>query len=98
MSPSSESEAVELPEPSFQTILWRAGTEAYLATAHLPRKQRAPEYLRIMGEILANEETVSLLFPIRPLSQRGALRVEQRKAVAIFRQLAPTFFARLPRG
>lgn len=87
----------ELPKPDASYVLIRVFVEAYLSTAHLPRKERAPAFLQVASEILANEESVSLLLPIRPASEHAAVSSARRAALALYRQYLPVLLARVPR-
>lgn len=86
-----------LPEPSAELVLIRVAVEAYLATAHLKPRLRARAFLDVASRTLADEESVALLFPIRPKRDHASVSQARREAIAMFRQFLPTFVARLPR-
>lgn len=83
----------ELPPPSAELVLIRVFVTAYLATT-TPR--RANAFLREAARLLESEESVALLLPIRGASQYAQVAMARRSAVALFRQLMPTFVACLP--
>lgn len=90
LSSERETEAERLPAPSAELVLIRVMVSAYLATA--PRR-RAEAFLRHAATLLENEESVSLLLPIRPPTQHSALSKARRQAVAMFRELLPALVA-----
>ena len=90
--------AEELPPPSAEMILLRVFVEALLECCKVPRKRRARVFIDTAASILANEESLSLIVPIRPTTQMAEVNRARRQALAIFRAYAPTFLARLPPG
>lgn len=91
-----KSDAAELPPPSAELVLIRVFVQASLATAHEKPKHRARALLARASSILRDEETVALLLPIRSASERASVTRARREALAMFRQLMPTFVAELP--
>lgn len=85
-----------LPPPDPTLVLIRVFVEAYLATAHLKPRARARAFLDVATNALATEESVALVFPIRPTSEHARVSLARRQAVALFRQYLPVFIARLP--
>lgn len=85
--------AESLPAPSAEIVLLRVFAEAFLTV--MPRR-KAERFLRVVSEIMATEESVSLVLPIRPASQSGEIRRARREAMSLYKQLLPTFVARLP--
>lgn len=86
----------ELPPPDPSLVLLRVFAEAHLASADLPRGRRGIAFVQVASEILATEESVSALFPIRPASQHAAVNRSRRMALAWMRHMMPVFLARLP--
>ena len=86
----------ELPEPSAELVLLRVAVEVFIATADL-KKGRGLAAMKLASEILATEESVSLLFPIRPSSQHVAVNTARLQAIAMFKQWIPVFLARVPK-
>jgi len=86
----------EMPAPSAELVLMRVLFESFLASADMPKGRRALTSIRIASEILASEESLALVFPIRPQSADAATSVARRQALAWFRQMAPVFLARVP--
>lgn len=78
----------ELPEPSAVLVLFRVFLCAFL-TVSGPKKGEA--VLREMAEMLATEESLSSIMPIRPASQAHGVTKARREAVAAFRALLPAF-------
>lgn len=97
MSVGLASETDELPEPDFNTILFRVLGEVFLATAHLKPKERAPAALRLFAEIMAAEDGLSHVLPLRRTARQAAHAREWHKAMAVFAELFPVFLARLPK-
>lgn len=89
-------EADDLPAPSAELVLIRVFVESYLATAHRKPRERARSFMTVAAGILADEESVSLVFPIRPAPDQGAATRARRQALVMFRQLLPTLLARIP--
>lgn len=94
-SEAKPSGAEELPEPSAELVLIRAFVVSYLSTCHLKPSARAEAFLRHASELLATEDSVALLFPIRPETRQAEVNRARRQAVTLFRQLTPTFVAAL---
>lgn len=90
---SAEEKGQDLPAPSAEIVLIRVFVQAYLATTS---RRRADAFLQHAAGILEDEESVSLLLPIRPSWQHGAVARARRGAVAIFRQVLPALIASLP--
>lgn len=86
-------EPEELPAPSAEMVLLRVLAEAFLATS-TPKRARA--FMNVATSILADEESLSLAFPIRPASRQPEITKARRGAVAMYRQLLPTLMARVP--
>lgn len=97
MSPETVPKAEELPAPSAEMVLIRVAIESYLATAHMKPRERSRAFFDKASSILADEESVALLFPIRPASGHSSVSRARREAVAIWQAFAPTFLARIPR-
>lgn len=95
--PDAVSPPEELPPPSAELVLIRVMVEAFLVSADLPKGKRAFGAVRVASEILATEETVAALFPVRPRSQQAAQARARRQAIAMFREWTPLFAARLPK-
>lgn len=89
----ARTEQSDLPPPSPELVLIRIFVESYLAT--VPRK-RAMAFMKQASEILATEESMALLFPIRPQSDHASIARARRQALAMYRQLMPTLLARMP--
>jgi hypothetical protein len=89
----SKLETDGLPEPDAALVLIRVLVQAHLATIS---RRRGEAFLRHATEILASEENLELLFPIRPRTQHAALNKARREAVGLFRQLLPSLIASLP--
>ena len=83
----------EMPAPSAELILIRVFVEAFLATS-TPKRARA--FMSVATSILADEESVSLAFPIRPTQRQPQLTRARRGAVGLYKQLLPTLMARVP--
>lgn len=90
-------QAEDLPPASAELVLIRVMVTAYLATAHCKPRSRAREFVKVASGILADEESASLVFPIRPMSQQHKTALARRQAVAMFRQYMPVFMAAVPR-
>jgi hypothetical protein len=86
----------DLPDPSAELVLIRVAIEAYLSTAHVKPRNRARTFFDAASRILADEESVAALFPIRPAPKHSAVRKARRQAVAMWDAFVPTFLARLP--
>jgi hypothetical protein len=82
----------ELPEPTAELFLLRVFAEAFIST--MPRK-RGEAFLRAAAEIMAREESLAAVIPIRP-EDRHASATARREAMATFRRDMPVFLARLP--
>lgn len=78
----------ELPEPTATLVLFRVFVCAFLSVMG-PKKGDA--VLREMAEMLATEESLSSIMPIRPASQAHAVTKARREAVGAFRALLPAF-------
>jgi hypothetical protein len=89
-------EVAGLPPPSPELVLIRVFVQAYLATAHEKPRRRARAFLDAATRTLADEESVSLLLPYRPSTERAAVNLARRRAVALFRALTPSLVAKLP--
>lgn len=96
MMPELASEPDELPCPSAELVLIRVMVTAFLKTAHMKPRSRAREFVRIASDLLADEESAALVFPIRPASQQQHAARARRQAVAMYRQYLPVFMAALP--
>lgn len=83
----------ELPEVSASLVLIRTGAEAVIRA--LGRK-RGEKFLREWMNLLATEESVALLLPIRPTANRAEQSKAGREASAWLRAAAPTLIASLP--
>lgn len=81
-----------LPPPSASTILFRVQS---LAIIDALGPKRGRKFVTSMAQRLANEESVADTLPIRPDSQKLAVRKARREAVGLFRRLLPVFTARL---
>lgn len=92
VSPEYRSKPEDLPAPSAELVLWRVAVEAFLDT--MPRK-KGEAFLIRMGELLASEEAVSNILPIRPDSETEMVQAARVQAVAMFRQYLRVFMARL---
>jgi hypothetical protein len=89
-------EAVELPElppASAELVIIRTGTQALIRT--LGRK-KGERFLKEWMALLADEDSVRLLFPARPQHDRASVVVAQQQALAWVRQAIPTFLATIP--
>lgn len=93
---SETTEAEPLPPPSAEMVLIRVFVTSYLATAHERPRKRADAFLAEAARLLENEHTVALLLPIRGAEAHRQLSSARRQAMALFRQLVPTFVASLP--
>jgi hypothetical protein len=89
----SLAETPELPAPSAELVLLRTGAQAVIRT--LGRK-KGEKFLREWTALLADEDSVSLLFPARGASERASVYVAQRQALAWMRQAMPTLLATIP--
>lgn len=87
----------ELPAPSAELVLIRVAIQAYMASAHEKPRRRARAFLTAASSILADEQSVSELLPIRPATAHARVMASRRAAVAIWRQMLPVFIAKLPR-
>lgn len=75
-------------------VFLRAHIEATIATMG---RRRAERYLRLMAEIISQEENLSAVFQLRPVTQQGEVRKARRQAAAMFDGYLPLFLARLRR-
>lgn len=89
-----ESEPEALPAPSAVLVLIRVLVQSYLATCG---RRRAEAFLRYASELLADEESITQLLPLRPASQHAEVTKARREAVALFRRYVPAFIAAMPR-
>lgn len=85
--------AEELPAPSAELVLLRTGAQAVVRTFG---KRKGERFIREWAALLASEESVRMLFPARAPSDREAVTLAQRRALAWFRQVAPVLIATLP--
>lgn len=79
-----------MPPPEVSLVLIRTGAEAIIRA--LGRK-RGERFLREWLAILATEDSVSQILPIRPPADRADVMMARRGAVAWLRQVAPTLIA-----
>lgn len=86
----------DLPAASPELVLIRVFVQAYIATAHEKPRRRARAFLHRASTILADEESVSMLLPIRPAAAHAEVSRARRQALAMFRQLVPALTAELP--
>lgn len=92
---SAEAEPTEqLPPPSPEFVMMRVFICAVLRVT-TPKKGEA--ILREMAEMLASEESLADVMPIRRSSQMAAVGRARREAVAIFRTYLPVFLGHLRR-
>jgi len=89
---------VELPPPSAELVLIRVFVQSYLATCDLPPGERASAFLRHASGLLADEDSLSRVMPIRPPSGHAAVAKARLQALVLYEGLLPTFIAELPRG
>jgi hypothetical protein len=78
------------PPPSASLVLIRVFVTAFLKTQ--PRK-RSEAFLDEAAAMLASEDRLTELFPIRPEADHAAVRQARREAVAMFKLNLPTFLA-----
>lgn len=83
-----------LPAPTAAMVLLRAHIEASIATMG---RRKAEKYLRQLAEIIAQEENLSAVFHLRPVTQHADVRKARRQASAMFQGYLPLFLARIPR-
>jgi hypothetical protein len=83
---------VDLPEPSAELVLFRVFLTSYIAD--LPKK-KCERLLRRMADMLANEESLDTVLPIRPKGDRPAVIHARRQAIAMYRQMLPVLLASL---
>ncbi|WP_332690049.1 hypothetical protein [Devosia sp.] len=89
---ADQSAPEELPPPSAEIVLLRVFVSAYLTTNS---RKKGDAFLRAAAEILASEESLAAVMPIRGASQAAAVSKARRGAIALFRALTPTFLGRL---
>jgi hypothetical protein len=82
-----------LPKATAELVLIRTQTQAL--TKVLGRK-KSEKFMREWVALLATEETVRLLLPIRSPQDRETVSKVQREACAWVRQVLPTLIASLP--
>jgi hypothetical protein len=80
----------ELPAPSAEIVLIRVFVQSYLATVS---KRRGEAFLRHAADLLATEESLSGVTPIRPPKSQPAVTRARMQALALFRQYLPTLIA-----
>jgi hypothetical protein len=61
------------------------------------KPKRAETFLRAVGDILAQEENLAQVFPIRATEDAAHLSAARRGAVAMYRDILPSLISRLPR-
>lgn len=83
-------EESSLPPPDAGLVLIRVFVTAYLKTQ--PRK-RGEAFLAEAAAMLASEERLTKLFPIRPGADHAAVQRARREAVTAFELNLPTFLA-----
>lgn len=83
----------EMPAPSAELVVLRTGAQALVRALG---RRKGERFLREWAQLLADEESVRLLFPTRPAADRAAVSVAQRQAVAWLRQTMPVLIATLP--
>jgi hypothetical protein len=83
-----------LPPPSAEAILLRTAIMAFIA---ISGRRKAAAFLREMAVMLADEEAMSLIFPIRPSSNHAEVSRARREAIALFEAHLPAYMARMMR-
>lgn len=58
-------------------------------------RERARGFFELASRILADEESVAALFPVRPSATHGAVTMARREAVSMWQAFAPVFMARM---
>lgn len=86
-------EAAGLPPPSPAFAAMRMLVQAHLRTIG---RRKAERYLRELAALVANEESIRLLFPTRPKHERAAQQSAQDEAAAWIRQMLPELTRSLP--
>lgn len=90
----SESVPAALPVPSAEMILLRVMVQAHLSTVS---KRRGEAFLRACADILATEDSIALVVPIRDAGAHADIAVARKHAIAMFRGYLPTLIASLPK-
>lgn len=93
METERQTAADEQPSPSAALALVRTGAQAICVALG---RRKAEKFLREWARIAATEESIRLLFPTRPASEREAQIVAQREAMSWLRQVLPTLIGTLP--
>jgi hypothetical protein len=91
---SDPSTVEDLPPVHVSLVLIRTGAQAVIKAMGRKRGER---FLREWMELLATEESVAMLLPIRAPKDRAAQERTRREAVAWLRQIAPTLIGSLPK-
>lgn len=82
-----------LPPPSPAFAVLRMLVQAHLRTMG---RRKAERFLRELSAIVANEESIRLLFPTRPKHERVAQADAQDEAAAWIRQMLPELIRSMP--
>lgn len=90
--PNTPEDRAPPPATSPELILWRIQTAAMVGVLGPKKGQR---FLRSMAELMANEESIAEITPIRGAASYAAIREARRAAIALYRQALPTLIARL---
>lgn len=93
MNAERQEEAGELPSPAAALTVVRTGAQALCVALG---RRKAEKFLREWARIASSEDSIRLMFPIRPMEERGAQVVAQREALAWLRQVLPVLLATLP--
>ncbi len=84
-----------LPPMTPEFILWRATFEGLMEASKAPRRRRARVLVETTAQVMADEETLAQIMPIRPEREAAEVAKARRQAVALFRTYSPIFLARL---
>jgi hypothetical protein len=68
--------------------------QSYLATVS---KRRGDAFLRHAADLLATEESLSGIMPIRPPAAHGSVSKARKQALAVFRAYLPVLIASVPK-
>ena len=82
----------QLPPPRAELVICRVGIEALLDVLGPKKGER---FLKCMADRLETEERLSEVIRIRASCEDGAVKQARQEAMMWFRQMLPTFMARL---